>query len=211
MSAARPTRLNLSPSAVSHGLGRLRRLLNDPLFLRDAEGRGADRARHRAGGADCRDPGAGRNVRRDRRAVRSRQSTRRFMIGAPDGALAVFLPPLLAALSRSAPGIDIGVQQLLPPQGGDDVERAWEPALADLEARARRRDHPHRHDSCALRCAHAVRRGFRRRDAAGHPFARDPTLDRFCEQQHLLVSSTGDPHGFFDGFWPSQDRRAGSR
>ena len=26
-------RLNLSPSAVSHGLGRLRRLLNDPLFL----------------------------------------------------------------------------------------------------------------------------------------------------------------------------------
>src|SRR5438477_12469019 len=27
-------RLNLTPSAVSHGLGRLRRLLNDPLFLR---------------------------------------------------------------------------------------------------------------------------------------------------------------------------------
>src|SRR6266545_372013 len=31
-------RLNLSPSAVSHGLARLRRLLNDPLFLRTPRG-----------------------------------------------------------------------------------------------------------------------------------------------------------------------------
>src|SRR5215203_6089232 len=31
-------RLNLSPSAVSHGLGRLRRLLNDPLFLKTPKG-----------------------------------------------------------------------------------------------------------------------------------------------------------------------------
>src|SRR3954454_11358243 len=31
-------RLSLSPSAVSHGLGRLRRLLNDPLFLRTPRG-----------------------------------------------------------------------------------------------------------------------------------------------------------------------------
>ena len=31
-------RLNLSPSAVSHALGRLRALLNDPLFLRTPKG-----------------------------------------------------------------------------------------------------------------------------------------------------------------------------
>src|ERR671927_1845097 len=31
-------RLNLTPSAVSHGLGRLRRLLSDPLFLRTPKG-----------------------------------------------------------------------------------------------------------------------------------------------------------------------------
>ena len=30
--------LNLSPSAVSHGLGRLRRLLNDPLFIKTPKG-----------------------------------------------------------------------------------------------------------------------------------------------------------------------------
>src|SRR5687767_9496348 len=31
-------RLNLSPSAISHGLGRLRTLLDDPLFLRTPKG-----------------------------------------------------------------------------------------------------------------------------------------------------------------------------
>ena len=31
-------RLNLSASAVSHGLGRLRQFLNDPLFLRTPKG-----------------------------------------------------------------------------------------------------------------------------------------------------------------------------
>ena len=31
-------RLKLTPSAVSHGLGRLRRLLNEPLFLKTPKG-----------------------------------------------------------------------------------------------------------------------------------------------------------------------------
>ena len=35
------TRLNLSPSAVSHGLGRLRAQLNDPLFLKTPRGMAA--------------------------------------------------------------------------------------------------------------------------------------------------------------------------
>src|SRR5262245_21253876 len=43
-------RLNLSPSAVSHGLGRLRRMLGDPLFLRTPKGVSAtDRAIELAG------------------------------------------------------------------------------------------------------------------------------------------------------------------
>ena len=33
---------------------------------------------------------------------------------------------------------------------------------------------------------------------AGHPFARAPTLDRYCEMRHLVVSLTGDPYGFVD-------------
>jgi DNA-binding transcriptional LysR family regulator len=33
---------------------------------------------------------------------------------------------------------------------------------------------------------------------ARHPFAARPTLQRFCQTQHLVVSKTADPHGFVD-------------
>ncbi len=33
---------------------------------------------------------------------------------------------------------------------------------------------------------------------AGHPFADDPTLERYCEMQHLVVSFIGDRQGFVD-------------
>lgn len=129
-------RLNLSPSAISHGLGRLRRLLNDPLFLKTPKGVvPTTRAMELA------DP-----IRDVLERVRSVISTaevfdpatsgRRFTIGAPDWASAVFLPPLLAVLPERTPGIDIGVRQLLPTQGETSSERAWRAAIAELEARA---------------------------------------------------------------------------
>ena len=33
---------------------------------------------------------------------------------------------------------------------------------------------------------------------SGHPFGRRPTLDRYVEMRHLVVSQTGDPNGFVD-------------
>jgi DNA-binding transcriptional LysR family regulator len=32
----------------------------------------------------------------------------------------------------------------------------------------------------------------------GHAFARDPSLHRYCEMQHIVVSLTGDPYGLFE-------------
>src|SRR5215216_1342598 len=81
-------RLNLSPSAVSHSIARLRQLLNDPVFLRTPKGvvpsaRALElaevvsdilaRVRSVVSAAKPFDPG---------------QSTRRFVIGAPDAASA---------------------------------------------------------------------------------------------------------------------------
>ncbi|TIQ53747.1 MAG: LysR family transcriptional regulator, partial [Mesorhizobium sp.] len=126
-------------------------------------------------------------------------STRRFTIGAPDGVAAVFLPPLLAELGRTAPGIDIGVRQLLPAAGETSPERAWRSAFADLEAGAM--------DIAVIPSGHIPTR-FHARSLynedfvlvmqVGHPFADDPTLERYCEMKHLVVSFTGDPHGFVD-------------
>lgn len=89
---------------------RLRRLLNDPLFLETPKG-----VVPTARATGLAEPVA--DIRARVRSVISTaapfdpaSSTRRFMIGAPDGASAVFLPPLLATLGRIAPGIDIGVR-----------------------------------------------------------------------------------------------------
>lgn len=192
-------RLNLSASAVSHGLGRLRRLLNDPLFLRTPKGVvPTDRATELAAPiADV--------LVRVRSVISTAEpfdpatSTRRFTVGAPDGVSAVFLPTLLAELRRRAPGIDISVRQLLPAQGETASERVWREALADLETRAMdiavipSGDIPVRFHRQTL-----YDEDFVIAMRARHPYAKTPTLDRYCEAQHLVVSLAGDPHGFVD-------------
>src|SRR6187402_398182 len=101
-------RLNLSPSAVSHGLKRLRLLLNDPLFLRTPKGVvPTERA------AQLAEPVAdllarARSVIASAEAFDPARSTRRFVIAAPDGVASVILHPLLMLLKERAPGIDIG-------------------------------------------------------------------------------------------------------
>jgi DNA-binding transcriptional LysR family regulator len=200
-------RMALTPSAVSHGLGRLRKLLNDPLFLRTPKGVVPTvRATELAGPVADVLAGA-RSVISTAAPFNPASSTRRFTVGAPDGASAVVLPPLLARLRKSAPGIDISTRQLLPTPGDISPERAWRFAFADLEARAM---------DIAVIPFHDIPARFHRRTLyeedfvvamrAGHPFAKAPTLDRYCEMQHLVVSHTGDAYGFVDEILARQGR-----
>jgi DNA-binding transcriptional LysR family regulator len=192
-------RLNLSPSAVSHGLGRLRRLLNDPLFLRTPKG-----VVPTARATELAEPvadilGRVRSVISTAEPFDPATSRRRFAVGAPDAASAVVLPPLLAHLRRTAPGIDISVRQLLPPPGDVTPERAWQPALADLEARSLDiaivplRDVPARFVAQTL-----YEEEFVVAMRASHPYAKALTLEQFCAVEHVLVSLAGDPRGFID-------------
>jgi DNA-binding transcriptional LysR family regulator len=191
-------RLNLTPSAVSHGLGRLRRLLNDPLFLKTPKGVvPTERATQLSESiADV--------LARVRKVIASAApfdpatSTRRFTIGAPDGVSAVFLPSLLAETHRVAPGIDIALRQLLP-VSGETLERAWRPAWADLEARSidiaiiPSDDIPPRFWRHLL-----FEEDFVIAVRARHPLKRKPSLDRYCDARHVVVSMTGDSTGFVD-------------
>jgi DNA-binding transcriptional LysR family regulator len=187
-------RLNLTPSAVSHGLGRLRRLLNDPLFLRTPKGV-VPTARATELAAPIADILARTSaVMATATPFDPSTSTRRFTIGAPDAVSAVVLRPLLVGLRTKAGGIDIGVRQILP-----SPARVWRTAIAELEAGAMdvaiipSDDIPPRFEKRRLYeedFVIAVRRG--------HRFARDPTLERYCEMQHVVVSYSGDPHGFVD-------------
>ena len=200
-------RLNLTPSAVSHGLGRLRRLLNDPLFLRTPKGVAPTMRATELAGPVADVLARARSVISSAAPFDAERSTRRFTIGAPDGSSAVLLPPLLAKLRKRAPGIDISTRQLLPTPGETSPERAWRFALADLEARAM--------DIAIIPFddvpARFHRRGLYQEDfvvamRAGHPFAKAPTLDRYCEMQHLVVSHTGDAYGFVDEILARQGR-----
>ena len=192
-------RLHLSSSAVSHGLGRLRALLGDPLFLKTPKGVvPTDRALQLAS------PVAEilariRGVVSTAAPFDPRQSTRRFVVGAPDGISSVILPPLLETLGATAPGIDIGVRQLLPAQGFSVPHLAWKDALKELEDRAMDvaiipfDDIPVRFHKAQL-----YEEEFVIASRKGHPFQRNPTLKRFCELEHLVVSHTGDVSGFVD-------------
>lgn len=192
-------RLNLTPSAVSHGLGRLRRLLSDPLFLRTPRGVvPTDRARQLA------EPVADILARVDNVIATAAPfdpatSRRRFMIGAPDGASAVVLAPLMTRLGKHAPGVDIGLAHLMPEQPSRSATQAWRQGLDMLEARTI--------DIAVLPLWEVPPRFVARRlyqedfvvgMRKGHAFARDPSLSAFCRMGHLLVSLSGDPSGFVD-------------
>ena len=190
-------RLNLTSSAVSHALGRLRVLFNDPLFLKTPKG-----VVPTARAAELAAPIASalaqvRSVVSAAEPFDAASSARRFIIGAPDATSAVFLPPLLARLERDAPGIDIGVRQLLPNAGETAPERAWRNAFDDLESRVTDiAVIPSDYVPPRFHVQRLYEEDFVVAMRTGHPFARDPSLKRYCAMQHLVVSLSGDSRSF---------------
>ena len=184
-------RLHVSPSAVSHGLGRLRELMQDPLFLRQPKGVvPTERAKLLATPvADILD--RARQVMANAEGFDPRKSVRRFVIGAPDAVTAVILPSLLAELRRHAPGIDLGVRNLV---GQFETslreldERSLDVALLPIEnipARFVTRTLFENEDFVIVR-------------RVGHPIGKRLTLARYCAAPHVLISVSGDPHGMVD-------------
>ncbi|MCG5486945.1 MAG: LysR family transcriptional regulator [Sinorhizobium meliloti] len=180
-------RLNLSASAVSHGLGRLRRLLNDPLFLKTPKGVvPTERARELA--APIGDILARvRSVISTAEPFEPARSRRRFTIGTSDG-FSVFLPPLLDEIARKAPSIDLVVRHMQMETAFSDLDgRLIDIAIApfyELPAR--------------FAAQRLYEEEFVVAARSGHPFSKKPTLENYCRMQHLLVAPRGDPSGVVD-------------
>jgi len=186
--------LSLSPSAVSHGLGRLRRLLNDPLFLRTPRGVvPTDRAVELA-------PQIAEILQGVRGMLATAEpfdpatSTRRFRLGVGDAFLCVFGPALVTRLAERASTVGVSVMHVVPSFRNSPDEGAWDHVLAMLESReldvallpwltcpVRFTTRPVGQD----RLVAATR--------AGHPYACSPTLATYCGSRHLVVSIRGDP------------------
>jgi DNA-binding transcriptional LysR family regulator len=190
--------INLTPSAVSHAVGRLRHLLNDPLFLRTPKG-----VVPTARALELGEPVAeiltrvGR-VMASAAPFDAASSSRRFVIGAPDAVMASGMVSLSELLTSKAPRVDLGLIHLMPELRAA-VDNPWQKSLQKLEKREidvailPLRAVPARFDARKLYDEHfvvAMRRG--------HAFAHRPTLSAFCKAQHLLVSLEGVPRGFVD-------------
>jgi DNA-binding transcriptional LysR family regulator len=191
-------RLNLSPSAVSHGLGRLRRLLEDPVFLRTPKGV-VPTARALEVAGQIADVLAGaRRVIAAAEPFDPLTSARAFTIGAPDGVTA-FLIPLMARLRAEAPRVDIRLRQLLPGEGGQEAGPAWAPTLAELDSRSiDLAIGPFADVPARFEVRHLGQEDFVIAAHRGHPYALSPDLSNYCATGHVVVSETGDAHGFVD-------------
>ena len=188
--------LNLSPSAVSHGLGRLRRLLNDPLFLRTPRGvipteRALDLAPRIA------EVLAGvRAVLAGSAPFDPATSTRRFRLGVGDAFLCTTGPTLATRLATLAPSVGMSVLHILPSFRQSLDEGPWDHVLALLESRELDVAILPWLTGPARFAARPVPGGEDRLIAAtraDHPSAKDPTLDTYCRARHLVVSVRGDP------------------
>ncbi len=165
----------------------MRRLLNDPLFLKTPKGVvPTERAKELE--APIRDVLARvRTVISTAEPFDPARSRRRFTIGTADG-FSVFLPPLLDEIARTAPGIDLVVRHM-----------QMETALSDLDGRlidvaiAPFYELPARFAAQRL-----YEDDFVIAAQSRHPFLKNPTLENYCRMQHLLVAPRGDPSGIVD-------------
>lgn len=184
-------RVGLSQPAMSHALSRLRALLGDPLLIRSGRklvltSRAEALIEPTRGSLDGLEALFRGPATFDPKTVR-----RTIRIAASDYAEFVLLPPLLAHLSETAPGVDLVVR---PAPGRSGTENLAS-ADADLflgpvgsETAAARVHHEALFDErfvCVLR--------------RGHPLSkRELTVNRFISARHAFIAPRGTPGGIVD-------------
>jgi DNA-binding transcriptional LysR family regulator len=201
-------RLNLTPSAISHSLRRLRELFDDPLFIPSAKGLSPTQR--------------AQDVAPDIRALVETVSAlvshvptfdpasaeRTFRIGGPDAAISTFVPALVRALERSAPKIDLAVIQLLPRPSSLDAATAWSDCLAALESgRIDLAVLPYVPQQKRFKAVPIVAEDFVFIVRAGHPLVKTASLKRITSARHVLVSASGDRSGFVDQLLAARGHR----
>jgi DNA-binding transcriptional LysR family regulator len=182
-------RVGITQPAMSHALARLRDLCGDPLLVRTPRGMlPTPRAEAlatpiRRALADI-EGALQADARFDPHAAQ-----RTFTLATTDYGELVVLPPLLAHLSREAPGVDLRVGPV-----PDDLSGALERGDVDLAIAFIRRD-----ASAAIRTRKLVDDRFVCVMRKGHPATKRPlTLERFVALRHAMVAPRGRAGGVVD-------------
>jgi len=182
-------RLNITQSALSARLTRLRQLLNDPLFIPAASGRGMIPTPH----ATALQPELSRLLERLNDFINTAHqfdpatSRRVFRIAATDNPAAIIAPDLIPLIRSQAPQAQVAFTLPDKARIGDHLEQGEvdlfvgtaEDAAGGLVGQTLFEDE------------------FVTAQRRGHPRGqRDMTLDEFCQLDHLLISTAG---GHFSG------------
>ena len=181
-------RLGMTQSAASHALGRLRRLFDDPLFVRAPRGV-VPTERAEALGPEVRRVLEQLDLlTKVRGPFDPAQLRRRFVLGGVDFAEMIFLPKLVPLLAAEAPGVDL-VFRLVTILREEELERDGLDLVVGVF-----RDAPPRLVTTKLFDEQFVSL-FRK----GHPALRKPlTAARWAALQHLMVSPRGEGGGIVD-------------
>jgi len=192
--AATSLRLNLSQSAISHALGRLRRALGDELFIRDASGmRPTDRAVELATPIQtslARIEGALADEEFD-----PERSLRNFVLAASDFASTTVIPPLIERLASVAPKVEISVLPAnradwvrLLDEGRIDLAIAWFAVVPERFGRRR-----------------LLEEDYVFMVGQSHPLAGGAaTVESVMRFRHVIVNYMGNDDGVVDGFLPER-------
>ena len=172
--------LNLTQPAVSHALGRLRELFDDPLFERRGQGMvPTPLARTLIAEVRTSLQGFERTLREGTRFDPA-TSERRFTISMRDALEATLLPPLMAAIAKEAPRIDVTTVRGDRRQLEAELLAGTIDAVADILLPA----------SAAIRHAPILSDPMVVLARPGHPITQAPlTLDRYLACEHVQVSS----------------------
>lgn len=183
-------RLNLTQSAVSHALSRLRELVGDDLFVRTGKGMVP------TGRASAMAPSLRDSLRRIESTLGVEpfspdRSTRKFVIAANDHLTAVVVAPLSRALRKAAPGVDLVVR----PSTRLDLAEQIDLGRIDLAIGIFSQVPPRLNARMLMSEEEAV---LMRK---GHPAARRKlTLEDIAKYPLLTVSVGGQEEGAVDGF-----------
>ncbi|MBY5438632.1 LysR family transcriptional regulator [Rhizobium leguminosarum] len=182
-------RLNITQSALSARLTRLRQLLNDPLFVPAASGRGMIATPH----ASALEPELTRLLERFNDFVNTAHSfdpansKRVFRIAATDNPAAILAPDLIPLFQAGAPMAKIAFT--LPNKA--KIAEHLEQGDVDLFVGAAEDGAPE------LIAQTLFQEEFVTAQRRGHPRGTTPlTIEEFCDAEHLLISTSG---GHFSG------------
>lgn len=181
-------RAHVTPSAMSHTLGRLRDLLGDEVLVR--AGRGLVPT-PRADGLTA--PlkqvlAAARDLLDDAATFSPATLRRAFRLVCTDHVSTVLLPGVEAVLGAEAPGVDLHVAPLVP-ETMEDLRRGTVDAAIGIFP-----DTPPE-----VRTKRLFSDGFATVARPDHPRVRDAlTLEAFLAEDHVLVSPRGGPEGAVD-------------